>query len=52
MKQQWHGAASPVRTTANVGVDNCGCRGDSSDEQNDEREELWSEIFKQVGEGD
>jgi len=50
----------------NVGGDDCGCRGDSSeqyhdqyredaderDEQNVEREELWSEIFKQVGEGD
>jgi len=65
-KERWHGTASHGRATVNVGGDDCGCRGDSSeqyhdqyredaderDEQNVEREELWSEIFKQVGEGD
>mmetsp|Transcript_82122 Transcript_82122/g.264946 ORF Transcript_82122/g.264946 Transcript_82122/m.264946 type:complete len:123 (+) Transcript_82122:182-550(+) len=66
VKERWHGAASHGRATVNVGGDDCGCRGESSeqyhdqyredaderDEQNVEREELWSEISKQVGEGD
>mmetsp|Transcript_21140 Transcript_21140/g.54891 ORF Transcript_21140/g.54891 Transcript_21140/m.54891 type:complete len:124 (-) Transcript_21140:638-1009(-) len=35
VKERWHGAASHGRATVNVGGDDCGCRGDSSEQCHD-----------------